>query len=78
MPNPHISEQYDAELAAARNLLMEMGGLVEQQVHDATQALINQDDELATRVRGNDKRIVRGRYRRAVHPHHRPAPTGRQ
>jgi phosphate transport system protein len=57
MQNPHISEQFDAELDAARNLLMEMGGLVEQQVHDAAQALINQDDELAGRVRENDDRI---------------------
>lgn len=57
MQNPHISEQFDAELDAARNLLMEMGGLVEQQVHDASQALINQDDELAGRVRENDARI---------------------
>lgn len=57
MNNPHISEQYDAELNAARNLLMEMGGLVEQQVHDAAQSLINQDDELAGGVRRNDDRI---------------------
>jgi phosphate transport system protein len=57
MNNPHISEQYDAELDAVRNELMEMAGLVEQQVHDATQALINQDDELASRVRESDARI---------------------
>lgn len=57
MNNPHISEQYDAELDAARNLLMEMGGLVEQQLHDAGQALINQDDELAAQVRDNDARV---------------------
>ncbi len=57
MNNPHISEQYDAELDAVRNLLMEMGGLVEQQVHDASQALINQDDELAAKVRESDRRI---------------------
>jgi phosphate transport system protein len=57
MNNPHISEQYDAELDAARNLLMEMGGLVEQQLHDATKALIDQDDELASKVRENDARI---------------------
>lgn len=57
MHNPHISEQYDAELDAARNQLMEMGGLVEQQLHDAAQALINQDDELAGRVRENDARV---------------------
>lgn len=57
MNNPHISEQYDAELDAARNLLMEMGGLVEQQLHDATKALIDQDDELASKVRQADARI---------------------
>ncbi|MEQ8861405.1 MAG: phosphate signaling complex protein PhoU [Pseudomonadales bacterium] len=57
MNNPHISEQYDAELDAARNLLMEMGGLVEQQLHEASLSLINQDHELASRVRENDARI---------------------
>lgn len=57
MNNPHISEQYDAELDAARNLLMEMGGLVEQQLHDAAQALINQDDELAAKVRESDAAV---------------------
>ncbi|MFU8816054.1 MAG: phosphate signaling complex protein PhoU [Pseudomonadales bacterium] len=59
MNNPHISEQYDAELAAARNLLMEMGGLVEQQLHDAAQALINQDEQLATKVRTGDVEVNR-------------------
>jgi phosphate transport system protein len=57
MNNPHNSEQYDAELDAARNLLMEMGGLVEQQLHDATLALINHDEELAGKVRENDTRV---------------------
>lgn len=57
MHNPHISEQYDAELDAARNLFMEMGGLVEQQLHDAARALIDQDHELAGKVRENDARI---------------------
>lgn len=57
MNNPHISEQFDAELGEARNQLMEMGGLVEQQLHDATLALINQDDELAGQVRQRDDRI---------------------
>ena len=57
MSNPHISEQFDAELAAVRNLLMEMGGLVEQQLHDASKALIDQDDELAAKVRKDDARV---------------------
>ena len=57
MNNPHISEQYDAELDAARNLLMEMGGLVEQQLQNAVRALINQDEELATKVREADVKV---------------------
>jgi phosphate transport system protein len=57
MNTPHISEQFDAELDAVRNLLMEMGGLVEQQLHDASQALITQDDELAGTVREKDAHI---------------------
>lgn len=57
MSNPHISEQYDAELDAVRNLLMEMGGLVEQQLHDAAKALIDHDHELAASVRNNDSRV---------------------
>jgi phosphate transport system protein len=57
MNNPHISEQYDAELNTVRNSLMEMAGLVEQQVHDATRSLINHDEDLATKVRERDARI---------------------
>jgi phosphate transport system protein len=57
MNNPHISEQYDAELDAVRNLLMEMGGLIEQQLHDAAKALIDHDDELAGSVRSKDARV---------------------
>ncbi len=57
MNNPHISEQFDAELDSVRNLLMEMGGLVEQQLHDAVKALVDQDAELAAKVRKADDRI---------------------
>lgn len=57
MNTPHISEQFDAELDSVRNMLMEMGGLVEQQLHDAAQALINHDDELAGKVRNTDARV---------------------
>jgi phosphate transport system protein len=57
--NPHISEEYDAELFTARNLLMEMGGLVEQQVHKACQAFVTHDIELAESVTRGDKKINR-------------------
>jgi phosphate transport system protein len=55
--NPHISEQFDAEMARARDLLMEMGGRAEKLVHDATDALVNHDAELAQQVRDGDARV---------------------
>lgn len=57
--NRHISEQYDTELDSARSLLLEMGGLVEQQLQQACQALYNHDLELTEQVRAGDKQINR-------------------
>ncbi|MDG1133545.1 MAG: phosphate signaling complex protein PhoU [Pseudomonadales bacterium] len=53
----HISEQYDNDLQAIRDLLMEMGGLVETQVNDACTALVNHDVELAEQVREVESRL---------------------
>jgi len=55
--NRHISEEYDTELANARNLLMEMGGLVEQQVRKACQAFVTHDAEQAAAVSSADGQI---------------------
>jgi len=55
--NLHISEQYDSELDHARNLLMEMGGLVEQQLSGACKALTNHDTELAETIKDTEKRV---------------------
>lgn len=55
--NRHISEQYDEELDGVRSLLLEMGGLVEQQLQKACQALYNHDSELADVVRVGDARV---------------------
>ncbi|MCB1684429.1 MAG: phosphate signaling complex protein PhoU [Pseudomonadales bacterium] len=55
--NKHISEQYDSELDSARSLFMEIGGLVEQQVHKACQSLFTHDAELADAVKKGDRRI---------------------
>ncbi len=55
--NRHISEQYDVELDSARSLLLEMGGLVEQQLQQACQALYSHDLELADKVRSGDAKI---------------------
>jgi phosphate transport system protein len=53
----HISEQYDIELAQIRELLMEMGGMVEQQVQHACQSLTTHDMALAEQVRDNEARL---------------------
>ena len=53
----HISEQYDIELAQIRELLMEMGGLVEQQVQHACQSLTTHDMALAEQVRDDEARL---------------------
>lgn len=53
----HTSAQYNAELEEARNHLMRMGGLVEQQVADALKALIEMDSELAQRVIHTDQDV---------------------
>ena len=55
--NPHISEQFDAELGAARSRLMEMGGMVEKLLRDASSALLDHDAELAEQVKVADKRV---------------------
>lgn len=57
--NKHISEQYDAELDGVKAQLMEMGGLVEQQLAHAGQALVHHDIELAQQVRAADDRVNR-------------------
>ena len=53
----HISEQYDNELDAARNLLLELGGMVEQQVQHACLALYGHDAVMAEKVGLGDRPI---------------------
>lgn len=53
----HISSQYNSELEDVRQRVLAMGGLVEQQIVDATRALIEADSELADEVRRNDIRV---------------------
>ena len=43
----HISQQYNQELEDVRNRVLQMGGLVEQQLADAVQALTTMDTALA-------------------------------
>jgi phosphate transport system protein len=55
--HPHISEEFEAELEQASALLMEMGGLVEQQLSKACAAFVNHDGELAGQVRAADRKV---------------------
>lgn len=53
----HISQQFNEELEEVRNLVMTMGGLVEQQIADAMLALVNGDSELGQRVVRDDYKV---------------------
>lgn len=53
----HISTQFNAELEHIRQRVLSMGGLVELQVAQATQALLEQNAELADEVIENDHRV---------------------
>ncbi len=50
----HISQQFNDELEQIRTELLTMGGIVERQVHDAIQALLTGDAELAEQSRRVD------------------------
>ena len=53
----HISQRYNEELEDVRNKVLHMGGLVEQQLGDAVQALTTMDSALAEIVITNDYKI---------------------
>ncbi len=53
----HSSSHYNEELTAIHRYLMEMGGLVQQQVSDATQAMLTGDELLADAVMDAEDRV---------------------
>lgn len=57
MQTEHTFKQYDAELEAVRAKVLEMGGLVEQQIVSALEALLKADSKLAKEVMHNDHRV---------------------
>jgi phosphate transport system protein len=53
----HISSQFNAELEDVRQRVLAMGGLVEQQIVDATRAFMDHDAVLADDVARNDYKV---------------------
>jgi len=53
----HIASAFDRDLEGIQTRIMKMGGLVEQAILDSAQALETRDQELADKVRANDKTI---------------------
>ena len=56
----HTVKSYDQDLAQIKTMLAQMGGLVEQQLDDAIDALTRRDTALADRVIQNDERVEAG------------------
>jgi phosphate transport system protein len=57
MSEKHISSQFDAELNSISTNVLEMGGLVEVQLHHAIYALVNMNLEAAEKVIENEGKI---------------------
>ena len=55
----HISKRFNEELEQLRNSVLTMGGLVEQQLERAVQAVLTGDSELGLQVARDDYRINR-------------------
>lgn len=57
MSDKHLSSQFDAELNSISTHVLEMGGLVESQLHQAVYALVNMSLESAVQVLETENRI---------------------
>ena len=57
MPTEHTYRQFDAELEAVRARVLEMGGLVEEQINNALEALVSGNMKLADHVVEQDLRV---------------------
>lgn len=54
MMNEHITKAFDVDLQELQRLVVEMGGIAEQQIGDAVDALTKRDVALAQRVMASD------------------------
>jgi len=53
----HISKRFNNEIDAVRNKVLQMGGLIEQQVEQGLSSLLNADQVLAKQVIENDHKV---------------------
>ncbi|MEK7843197.1 MAG: phosphate signaling complex protein PhoU, partial [Pseudomonadota bacterium] len=53
----HISKQFNAELEAVRSSVLQMGGLVEEQIERAVEALTTGNIDLIEQVIADDHRV---------------------
>ena len=53
----HISQQFNSELEEIRSLVLAMGGLVEEQIRNATRSLVDGDISLAENVISRDVEV---------------------
>jgi phosphate transport system protein len=57
MPHEHTSKQFNTELESVRSLVLQMGGLVEEQVVNAIEALLDTKPDLADEVIAKDLQV---------------------
>ena len=57
MQHEHISKQFDTELETVRSRVLQMGGLVEEQIVNAIEALLNSNLDLADAVIAKDLQV---------------------
>jgi phosphate transport system protein len=57
MTDKHLSSQFDSELSAVSTRVMEMGGMVESQIHTAVHALSQFSEEAASQVLEIETRV---------------------
>ena len=57
MQNEHIVKSFEDELKSLDQLIAEMGGLAEEQLSDAIEAMIKRDVDTAMRIKKSDKNI---------------------
>ena len=57
MSDKHLSSQFDSELNRVSARVMELGGLVEQQIHQAVYALTQFSTESIGQIHANEDRV---------------------